>query len=184
MKVVPVPKEFFGNFFRGDSYIVLSIKEIKGSLDSHIHFWLGSETSQDEAGVAAYKSVELDDFLGGSPVQHREVEGAETSRFVSYFPKGLTVKAGGVKSGFNHVEEVFKPKLLRVKGKTIPVVSEVEIGWENMNDGDSFILDLGQTIFAWMGGKCRRSERLRVRIFLRNRCVFRQLSEIFRYSNR
>lgn len=58
-------------------------------LEQHIHFWLGSSVSNDEAGVAAYKTVELDDFLGGAPIQHRETEGAESQRFRSYFPNGI-----------------------------------------------------------------------------------------------
>lgn len=30
-----------------------------------IYFWIGSESSQDSAGTAALKSVELDEVMGG-----------------------------------------------------------------------------------------------------------------------
>lgn len=50
-----------GTFFSGDSYIVLNTYKKKDSdkLLFDVHFWLGRYTSQDEAGTAAYKTVEL-----------------------------------------------------------------------------------------------------------------------------
>ncbi|XP_014681029.1 PREDICTED: villin-1-like isoform X2 [Priapulus caudatus] len=161
MRVVSVPREQFGNFYSGDSYIILSVKEDRGSLESHIHFWLGQHTSQDEAGAAAIKSVELDDALGGSPVQHREVQGNESKRYLSYFKKGIRYLEGGVASGFNHVDNVMKPRLFQVKGQRNIRVLEVPISWSSFNEGDSFILDVGKAIFVWNGKSANRIEKIR-----------------------
>ncbi len=40
-------------------------------IDSHVHFFLGKDCSQDESGTAALKAVELDQALGDEPIQHR-----------------------------------------------------------------------------------------------------------------
>ncbi|KAH8914041.1 hypothetical protein BT69DRAFT_1274370 [Atractiella rhizophila] len=55
-----------GEFCEGDSYVVLQKvgkKDGKEILKHDIFFWLGVETTQDEAGTAAYKTVELDECL-------------------------------------------------------------------------------------------------------------------------
>lgn len=53
-KLQPVlkPNTSTGKFHTGDSYIVLSCFLVKNSMRMHIHFWLGSESSQDERGAA------------------------------------------------------------------------------------------------------------------------------------
>merc|ERR1719464_2339073 len=99
------PKEKYGEFHTGDSYIILQTIENDEGKDYNVYFWLGAETSQDEAGTAAYKTVELDDLLGDEPVQYREVQGNESSLFMNLFEK-ITILEGGVDSGFN----IVKPK--------------------------------------------------------------------------
>ena len=151
------PKNQYGHFYNGDSFIVLSTKKDKESSKLHhdIYYWLGSESSQDETGVAAYKTVELDALLGGEPQEHRVCEGRESSTFRALFGKPIVIMSGGVESGFNHVKpHEYKPRLLWVKGtkklKNIRV-QQIAPKASGMNHGDVFILDLGLKLFQFNG---------------------------------
>lgn len=55
---------------------------------------LGSESSQDEMGAAAIFTTQLDDFLGGAPVQFREVQDNESLTFLGYFKSGVKYQVG------------------------------------------------------------------------------------------
>jgi gelsolin len=89
MDVAPVAKETYGTFYSGDCYIVLRTHDVKGRKVQDLHFWLGNNSSQDEAGAAALKTVELDQMLGDLPTQYREVQGSESDAFLGLFRNGI-----------------------------------------------------------------------------------------------
>ncbi|KAE8818822.1 Villin-2 [Hordeum vulgare] len=68
-KPVALPKSDYGKFYSGDSSIVLQTTSPKGRAYLYnVHFWMGKDSSQDEAGTAAIKTVELDSVFGGRAV--------------------------------------------------------------------------------------------------------------------
>lgn len=150
-----------GKLCSGDSYIFLHTVEKSGSLERKIYYWRGKESSQDEYGTMAYKTVELDESLGGEPSQHMEVQGHETPQFKSLFKGGVSYIEGGVDTGFKSAAEAtaHKNRLLHVKGKRNVSVMQVEYSPSSMNEGDVFILDLGTTIYQWNGKECSRMEK-------------------------
>ncbi|CAG5121226.1 unnamed protein product, partial [Candidula unifasciata] len=163
-KVKPWPKEDYGKFFSGDSYIVLNTYKNEGEdeLKYDVHFWIGKESTQDEYGTAAYKTVELDTYLNDAPIQHREVQGHESELFKSYF-KTITIMNGGAQTGFRHVQpEKYKPRLLHFSGqKKNIVVREVPLSKKQIKSDDVYILDLGTTIYQWNGSGSNKDERFK-----------------------
>uniref|UniRef100_A0A0K2UCV6 Gelsolin-like domain-containing protein n=1 Tax=Lepeophtheirus salmonis TaxID=72036 RepID=A0A0K2UCV6_LEPSM len=144
-EAVPYDESKYGQFYTGDSYIVLKTSERSSRLRNDIFFWLGSETSQDESGTAAIKSVELDEQLSGAAIQHREMQGHESAVFESCFKKGIRYLPGGIKSGFSHVdpEDVVK-RLFQIKGKRNVRVAEIALDPDLVNQSDCYVLDLGK----------------------------------------
>ncbi|NXS10580.1 ADSV protein, partial [Neodrepanis coruscans] len=103
----------------------------------------GKECTQDESTAAAIFAVQMDDYLGGKPVQSREIQGYESTEFLTAL--FCFIQAGGVASGFNHVvtNDMSVQRLLHIKGRRVVRATEVPLAWTSFNKGDCFIVDLG-----------------------------------------
>lgn len=166
------PEKEYGKFFSGDSYIMLkTYKKGKSKKLRHdIYFWLGTFSSIDEKGVAAYKTVELDDLLGGAAKQHRLVQGHESETFLRCFKCPLVIMKGGVDSGFKHVEINAgktgaggkQPILKEVKktGRRYRITA-VDVATSSLNEDNVFLLDCGNRLYQYSGEKSSGFERNR-----------------------
>lgn len=69
---------------------------------------------------------------------------------------------GGVASGFKHAEpEVHEPVMYQVKGTRYPRCFPVDIACSSLNQGDVFLLDLGDTLYYWAGAEANSQEKLK-----------------------
>uniref|UniRef100_A0A8C4E9S3 HP domain-containing protein n=1 Tax=Dicentrarchus labrax TaxID=13489 RepID=A0A8C4E9S3_DICLA len=145
------------------THCFLQTQKVSSSLCYDIHYWIGCQSTQDEQGAAAVYTIQLDEFLGATPVQHREVQNHESDAFRGYFKHGIIFKKGGVATGMRHVEtNTYDVKrLLHVKGKKRVIAKEVEMSWNSFNLGDVFLLDIGKTIVQWNGPKSNKQEKLK-----------------------
>ncbi|ONL98218.1 Villin-2 [Zea mays] len=159
-KPVALPKSDYGKFYCGDSYIVLQTTCKGGAFIFDIHFWIGKDSSQDEAGTAAIKTVELDSMLGGRAVQHREPQCYESDKFLSYFKPCIIPMEGGFASGFKKPEvDKFETRLYICKGKRAIRVKEVPFSRSSLNHDDVFILDTENKIYQFNGANSNIQER-------------------------
>ncbi|XP_038061933.1 gelsolin-like protein 2 [Patiria miniata] len=163
-KVKAWPKEDYGKFYNGDSYILLNTykEEDSEELNYDVHFWIGQYSTQDEYGTAAYKTVELDTLLDDKPIQHREVMDHESDLFKSYFPS-LSLLEGGADTGFRKVKPTeYQPRLLHFHGTRKNIqVKEVALSRQSLDSSDVFILDLGLEIFQWNGSSANKDEKFK-----------------------
>jgi len=200
----PWPTSQHGHFYTGDSYLILSTTENKhpddelqaegvegGSYLLDIYFWIGSESTNDEYGVVAYKACELDDLLDDKPVQHRETQYHESAQFLDLFlPTGIEYLEGGIEGGFRAVEDTQDEKNLptrlfhirRTDGKTHTVQAPPRCS--SMNTGDAFVVDAGDVVYSWFGELASPFEKSVAGTLLHNlangegRNVARQVSDV------
>ena len=154
--------------FFGSAWSPRSVRFV--SLTCITHSIITQTSNADEKGVAAYKTVELDDFLGGAAKQHRLVQGNESERFLRCFKAPPVIMHGGIASGFkkvkinaNKTSAGGKDPILRKvrkRGRRY-VVSVVDVAESSLNDSDVFILDCGNVLYQYNGPKSSGFEKNR-----------------------
>ncbi|KAI0081532.1 actin regulatory protein [Panus rudis PR-1116 ss-1] len=172
-KVVEWPKERYGYFYDGDAYIVLYTFKLDSNSEElfyNLHFWIGQDSSQDEAATAAYKTVELDDHLHGLPVQYREVQGYESAVFLSYFPRFISLH-GGISTGFHHVSSPPPDETKRLYRVTSLgnrlIIREVPLDGSSLIPGDAYVLDMGTKVWQLNTKGSVGKERFKAAEFVR-----------------
>ncbi|KAM4111245.1 hypothetical protein ACJW30_05G053100 [Castanea mollissima] len=98
--------------------------------------------------------------MGGYILQHRELQGYEFDKFLSYFKPCIIPLEGGVASGFKTPEEeVFETRLYVCRGKRVVRMKQVPFARSSLNHDDVFILDTQNKIYQFNGANSNIQER-------------------------
>lgn len=55
----------------------------------------------------------------------------------------------------------FKPKLYRIKGKRVPITTEIaNLDWSNFNSKDVYLVHTERNIFIWVGRAVNATEKV------------------------
>jgi hypothetical protein len=159
----PVLQQVLGKFHTGDSYLILHAYRVGTSkrIIRDIFFWLGSTSTQDERGAAAIKAIELDDYFGGTPVQHREVQYHETEAFLRLFDKtgGIEYLDGGVPSAFRKVNTEKTVNMYMVKGKKNVMIVQVAPMRASLCHNNCYIIHTQGQFYLWIGKNASMLEK-------------------------
>jgi len=171
-----LPKELYGQFYQGDSYIVLyNYKDKSGRKENFIiYFWQGRDSSTDEKGASALLTIDLDNHLkqtGAQPVQVRVVQNKEPNHFLTLFKGKMIVHHGGVPSAFLNRHEASAPStnldakgvaLYHIKGTDQLNTRAIQVHpvAASLNAADCFTCLTPQTAYVWCGKGSNAAEKV------------------------
>jgi len=143
------PKEEFGKFYDGDSYIILiTTKNENDKIEREAHMWVGNHTTADESGTAAYKIVELDTFFDRTVTLVWNSQGNESPTLKDALGS-IKILKGGIDSGFRSKTVDIRPtEFFEIYNKRI---IQVDVDAASLNSYNAFVLDHNEVVYKWKG---------------------------------
>ncbi|KAH8414784.1 hypothetical protein KR215_003987 [Drosophila sulfurigaster] len=164
-----VARAQYGTFYENCAYIIYAsslvghcanhetiTREQKPNvpLERYIHYWLGSNVSEQNRSNVGHKIQELDSYLGNVASIYRETQNHESARFLSYFKKGYDVLSGAL------INSVQKVRLFQLYGrKWLRAIELAEIEWSHFNSDYIMVLQMEAITFVWIGRSSASIER-------------------------
>ncbi|TRY88346.1 hypothetical protein DNTS_025303, partial [Danionella cerebrum] len=158
---VPVDPSKHGQFFGGDSYIILYTYSHSGHQGQIIYIWQGEESSQDEKGASAILAAQLDGELGGRAVQVCVNQGKEPAHLLSIFGgQPMVVHKGGT-SREDGQSIASATRLFQVRTNPAGHARAVEVDpiSSNLNSNDAFVLVTPSGSTLWLGQGSSAAEK-------------------------
>jgi len=181
----PLPKEQYGEFFTGDSYIVQFSYKVNGKDKYILYFWQGRDSSNDERGASALLVKDMDDKLNHQATQVRVVQGKEPNHFLGLFKGHMVVHAGGHASAFKNRKDTDSytadaNALYHVRGTTgiNTRANQVAAAAASLNSGDCFILLNKTHAYVWVGLGANNEEKEHAHAIAKALAHGRQVSDV------
>ncbi|KAK5584851.1 hypothetical protein RB653_006469 [Dictyostelium firmibasis] len=153
----------YGQFYSGDSYLVLYTYFFKNKDNYLIYFWQGKNSSINEKGTSALLTVELDDSLKGMAKEVRVVQNKEPKHFLSVFKGRFIIHQGKdpLSKNYKPPSNPNEPILYHIRGTTDFNTRAIQskLSTQTLNSFNSFILNANNTIYIWYGKFSNQLER-------------------------
>ncbi|KYQ90972.1 villin [Tieghemostelium lacteum] len=149
MKMYPLPKEEYGQFYSGCCYIIRYTYTKWNALKYIIYYWQGVDASRQDVGSSSLlvKDLYIETCNRGECTQEPERQGRESSHFLYVF-NGRMVVHRGARGEFDFTSK----RLYHVFGRTNETITAVQctkVSTTQLNSRDCFILNDKQQTYLW-----------------------------------
>ncbi len=154
----PYPTELFGQFFSGDSYVIMTSYKTSNRDNYLVYFWQGRDSSINEKGASALLTVDVSAEFEGAP-QIRVTQQHETRHFMALFKNHIVIHNGKYVNYANRMKQsavrMFDVRLASecrdMKNSSLRSIETYDVGKEQLNSNHVALILARKSATVWKG---------------------------------